>query len=72
MLFIAAYFSLLSLAKQYAAPWGAGDDGLPGINSGPGWGWKLIGLTPVGEGDEPPDRGMRKGDFCHTTFVCTW
>ena len=63
MLFIAAYFSLLSLAKQYAAPGATCGEANPGITSGPGWGWKIIVLLAAREGNRPPDRGMGKGDF---------
>jgi len=63
VLFIAAYFSLLSLAKQYAAPWVTCGEGNPGITSGAGWGWGMIVLGAVVEGNRPPDRGMGKGDF---------
>ena len=63
MLFIAAYFSLLSLAKQYAVPWVTYGEINPGITSGAGWGWGMIVLVAAGEGNRPPDRGMAKGDF---------
>ena len=63
MLFIAAYFSLLSPVKQYAAPWVTCGEVNPGITSGPGWGWKMIVLIAAGEGNRPPDGGMGKGDF---------
>jgi len=39
VLFIAAYFPLLSPAKQYAAPRDTCGDDIPDITSGPSWGW---------------------------------